>query len=242
MHVAGRRSAGFSLLEVMIVLAITLTVSAVLFQTTRSTWQAYRALTHQAERGLSGLRALDDMAVEIARAGFGLRDDGEPLWPGRPGGVPASDAITLRSNPTGVAGAEREVQFWLKTAEDGVAVVARKATGQKEQVLARHVAFLRFDYLDDRGEAVAYSAFGASPPAGAVRITVRLGPDPALPPVSVPPLSLLVPLETQSATVSFDLRGPVFYTVGVSGIVGREPGSERPRVRLHAWKKTGFGS
>jgi len=227
---------------VMIVLAVTLLVAGTVFTTTRSFWLAYRALIHQTERGLSGLRALDDMAVEIARAGFGLGDDLEPLWPGLPGGAPTVDAITVRSNPAGLPGAEREVRFWMKRDGLGAVVLARKATGQAEQVLARHVAELRFEYVDGLGDPVDPALIGLGEVLGGVRIALRLVPDPAGPPVSVPPLSLLVPLESHSATVTFDVRGPVFYRIGVAGIVGQDPTSPRKQVRLRAWKKTVQGS
>jgi len=98
-----RRQAGFTLIEVMIVLAITLLIAAITYKITRACWVLYQTQTHVTERGFSSVRALDDMAVEIARAGYGLGDAG-PVFLGRLDGTRAVDAITVRSNPEGIAG------------------------------------------------------------------------------------------------------------------------------------------
>ncbi|PYQ42294.1 MAG: hypothetical protein DMF77_13340 [Acidobacteria bacterium] len=87
MRAARERSAGFTLIEVMIVMAITLVIGAVVYEVTRSSWLLYRVQTHVTERGFSGVRAVDDMSVEIARAGFGLGRDAGPLFPGTLEGV-----------------------------------------------------------------------------------------------------------------------------------------------------------
>src|SRR5712691_8552624 len=101
-------AAGFTLIELVIVLAIGLVVGAVVYRITRASWLLYNTQAHQTERGFSSLRAVDDMAIEIARAGYGLGDDAEPLFPGTLAGVRAPDAITLRSNPGGVVGVLQE--------------------------------------------------------------------------------------------------------------------------------------
>ncbi|HET6897172.1 MAG TPA: prepilin-type N-terminal cleavage/methylation domain-containing protein [Vicinamibacteria bacterium] len=101
------RQAGFTLIEVTIVLAITLLIAAITYKITRACWLLYQTQTHVTERGFSSVRALDDMAVEIARAGYGLGDAG-PVFLGRLDGTRASDAITVRSNPDGIAGVLEE--------------------------------------------------------------------------------------------------------------------------------------
>jgi len=310
MRAARPGPAGFTLIEVVIVLAITLVIGGVVYRVTRASWLLYDTQTHQTERGFSGLRSLDDMAVEIARAGYGLGADAGPLFPGTLAGVRASDAITLRSNPGGVAGvlqedlverdqlvpvegAElfvlgdevllvdeegtleraqvskvapdalafrslngpggqlqspfltsldarvlrvREVGFYLKTESGGTVVLARKATAQAEQVLARYVGDLRFAYLDDVGEPMDPARIGPGLAPGAVRITLSLLPNPALPRVTVPPLSFRVSLEPQSATVAFDAFA--FHRVGVAGVIGQDPVSAERKVGMHAWRKS----
>jgi prepilin-type N-terminal cleavage/methylation domain-containing protein len=308
MREARPSQAGFTLIEVMIVFAITLVIGIGVYRISRASWRLYDTQTHQTERGLSGLRSLDDMAVEIARAGYGLGPDAGPLFPGTPSGVRASDAITLRSNPGGVAGVVqedlverdqlvtvdggalfavgdevvlvdeegtleraqvskrtpealafrsvsgpggqlqspfltgarvlkvREVGFYLRKDRWDVLVLARKATGQAEQVIARYVGDLRFDYFDEAGEPMAPMRIGPGSVPGGVRIHLGLLPNPALPRVTVPALSLRVSLEPQSATIAFDTFA--FHRVGVAGVIGQDPVSAERKVGLHGWRKS----
>jgi prepilin-type N-terminal cleavage/methylation domain-containing protein len=309
MRAARRDEAGFSLIEVIIALALTLVIAGALYKVTRSSWLLYQTQTHAAERGFSGLRSLDDMAVEIARAGFGLGSDAGPLFPGTRDGVRATDAITLRSNPGGVAGVlgkdlverdelvpvegaplfvsgdevlladeygtleraqvarvtpdslafrslegpdgrlqhkfpvslrsrvlkVREVGFFLKTDGGATVVLARKATGQAEQILARYVGLLRFEYMDETGQPMDPADIGPGRVPGGVQITLGLSPNPDLPPVTVPPLSRRLSLEPQSATVAFDPFA--YHTIGVAAVIGQDPGSAEKKVRMHAWPK-----
>jgi prepilin-type N-terminal cleavage/methylation domain-containing protein len=294
MRAARGRSAGFTLIEVMIVMAITLVIGAVVYKVTRSSWLLYRSQTHVTERGFSVVHAVDDMSVEIARAGFGLGSDAGPLFPGTLEGVRAGDAITVRSNPEGAVAvlqedllerdqlvavdeaalfaagdvvllvdAERtleraqvarvgpgslavrsldgpdgrlvhafltslaarvlkvrEVSFFLKTDRTGAIALAKKTTGRAEQILARYVEELRFDYVGEAG----------------VRITLGLAPNPDLPPVTLSPLSVLVSREPQSATVAFDAAA--YHTIGLAAVVGQDPVSGAKTVRMHAWRNT----
>jgi prepilin-type N-terminal cleavage/methylation domain-containing protein len=308
MRAARPGQAGFTLIEVMIAFAITLVIGIGVYRITRASWRLYDTQTHQTERGFSGLRSLDDMAVEIARAGYGLGADAGPLFPGTLAGVRASDAITLRSNPEGVAGVlqetlverdqlvpvegaalfavgdevvlvdeegtleraqvskgtpealafrslggpggqlqspfltdarvlkVREVGFYLKKDRWDVVVLARKATGQREQVLARYVGDLRFDYLDEAGEPMDPARIGPGSAPGGVRINLSLLPNPALPRVTVPPLSLRVCLEPQSATIAFDMFA--FHRVGVAGVIGQDPVSAERKIGMHGWRKS----
>ena len=307
-----RRQAGFTLVEVMIVLAITLLIAALVYKATRASWLLYQTQTHVTERGFSGVRALDDMAVEIARAGYGLGDAG-PVFLGTLDGTRAIDAITLRSNPEGIVGeleedltdpeqfvavdgaalfAEgdevlladdepnkleraqvtgarpnvlrlrshdtptrgfkrppwsarrtrvlkvREVGFYLTTDRTGVPAVARKAPGQSEQILVRYVEALQFEYLSSRGLGDPRSLLVRRPqttPDG-VRITLRLRPNPALPPVVVPPRTVLVSREPHWATVPFDVQG--YHSIGLAGVIGQDPVSGAKTVRMHAWHDT----
>jgi hypothetical protein len=250
------------------------------------------------------------MAVEIAGAGYGLGEDVGPVFPGRPDGSRAADAITLRSNPGGIAGAlredlaerdtlvdvdgaalfaagddvlladdrgtverarvskatserlafrsvngpegqienrflvsldarvlkVREVGFSMETDRAGVAVVTRQATGQAAQVLARYADALAFAYLDEGGSVMDPDTIGPGVVPRAVRVTLRLDPNPDMPRVTVPVLSLRVPLEAQSATVPFDAFA--FHRIGVAGIVGQDPVSGERKVGMHGWRKS----
>ncbi|HEV7498835.1 MAG TPA: prepilin-type N-terminal cleavage/methylation domain-containing protein [Vicinamibacteria bacterium] len=310
MRAARSEQSGFTLIEIVIVLAISVVVGMVLFRITRASWLLYNVQTHQMERGYSGLRSIDDMAIEIARAGYGLGDDAGPVFPGTLAGVRSPDAITVRSNPGGIAGvlrenlverdrlvkvdgAEgfavgdevllvdqegtleraqvskmtpdalafrssngpggalqgrflaaldarvlkvREVGFYLKTDGAGVPVVARKAIGQSEQILARYVGALQFDYFDENGAPMDPARIGPGFVPGSVQIALRLVPVPGLPPVTVPPLRLLVPLEQQSATIAFDTYA--FHRVGVTAVVGQDPATADLKAGLAGWRKS----
>jgi prepilin-type N-terminal cleavage/methylation domain-containing protein len=308
-----RRQAGFTLIEVMIVLAITLLIAALTYQITRASWRLYETQTHVTERGFSGVRALDDMAVEIARAGYGLGDAG-PVFLGTLDGTRSFDAITLRSNPEGIVGvleedladpeqfvavdgaalfAEgdevllvddepnkleraqvtgarphalrirshdtperrfkrapwspertrilkvREVGFYLTRDRTGATAVARKAPGQAEQILARYVEELQFEYFPaSRGPNDPRSLLVRRPqtsPDG-VRITLRLRPNPALPPVVVPPRIVLVSREPHWAPIPFDVQG--YHAAGLAAVIGQDPVSGAKTVRMHAWPDT----
>jgi prepilin-type N-terminal cleavage/methylation domain-containing protein len=307
-----RRQAGFTLIEVMIVLAITLLIAALLYKVTRVIWLLYQTETHVTERGFSGVRALDDMAVEIARAGYGLGDEG-PVFLGTLDGTPSFDAITLRSNPEGIVGlleeeladpekfvavegaalfAEgdevlivddepnkleraqvtgarphalrlrshdmpgrrfkrpwsspltrvlkvREVGFYLTRDRTGVSAVARKAPGQSEQVLVRYVEALQFDYLVAPAEPPGPRSLlrrWARSTANMVRITLRLRPNPTLPPIMVPPRMVLVSHEPQWASIPFDPAGD--HAIALAGVIGQDPVSGAKTVRIHAWHDT----
>ena len=126
-----RRQAGFTLIEVMIVLAITLLIAALVYKITRASWLLYETQAHVTERGFSGVRAVDDMAVEIARAGYGLGDAG-PLFLGTLDGARAEGAITLRSNPEGIVGMLEED---LADPEQFVAVDGAALFAEGDEVL-----------------------------------------------------------------------------------------------------------
>jgi len=302
--------AGFTLIEVLIVLAIALVTGAIVFQVTRSALRLYDTQVHVTERGFSGLRAVDDMAIEIARAGYGLGEDAFPVLPGTPDGRRDPSAITLRSNPSGAAASlqedfvengqlvkvdaaplfaagdevlladllgtveraqvaratpdalaflvaaapngtlerpllkafaarvmkVREVYFALETDGSGTPVIVRKATGQARQVLARYAGALRFDYVDEDGLDMDPARIGPGQVPASVRIALQLRPNPALPRVTVPPLSLRVALEPQSATIAFDPFA--FHRVGLAGVVGQEAGRPDKKVGMHGWRKS----
>jgi hypothetical protein len=131
----------------------------------------------------------------------------------------------------------REVAFSVKKDGTGARVLARKATGQAEQILARHVGELRFDYLDAVGAPIETERIGPGRPPASVVITLALLANPGLPRVVVPTLTLRVPLEPQSAEVAFDASP--FHHVGVAAIVGRDAAQAERRAGIHAWRKAG---
>jgi len=302
----GKPTAGFTLIEVVITLAVTLAVMAIVYSLSRSVSLLHSSESHRAERGLSSLRALDETAIEVARAGFGLGADAQSLYPGLPGEPPGYEAITLRSNPDGIAGvlqgnlvardqmvpvtnaalfrpgdrvlitdpkggrerAEvvrsewgslsfrsldgadgqfnrrflaslgarvlkmREVRLRRRADGHGAVVLVKEEEGSGEQVLARHVQELHFEYRDDLGEVLEPSRIRPGHLAAGVGIHLRLAPEPGRPPVFVPPVNLFVALEPSSAVVGFDLPQPgfrlrrVFYRIDSAVGVASRPFGE----------------
>ncbi len=95
---------GFSLLEVLLALSITLIIMGLLAQTMQHVGQVFEAQTELATTSNTTTLALDDIAFELAGAGFGLGDGTVAVLPRVPGDRAGPSALTLRSNPQLVAG------------------------------------------------------------------------------------------------------------------------------------------
>ncbi len=104
------RSRGFSLLEVLLALAITLVVMALVGQTMSAVRRVFRDQTARSTAGNEALLVVDDIALELAQAGQGL-GDATPAVLGRlPGQTPNAATLTIRSNPLGVG-------WWVERVE-----------------------------------------------------------------------------------------------------------------------------
>ena len=90
---------GFSLLEVLLALAITLVVMALVAQTMSHVSRIYERESELAVTSSAVALALDDIAYELSLAGQGLGEGPAAVVPRRPGSAVESDALTLRSNP-----------------------------------------------------------------------------------------------------------------------------------------------
>jgi len=96
--------AGHTVVELLVVLLITLIVLAAVQQATRVAHLLHAREVRRTERSTLALRAVEDMAREIEKAGFGLGGDVVAVVPGAPGGSLSSDGISIRSNPEGLIG------------------------------------------------------------------------------------------------------------------------------------------
>jgi hypothetical protein len=85
-------------------MALVMIVMGIVYTIMRTSAVAYDLESRQTERGLSALNAVDTMAAEISRTGYGMGSDVERLYPGLSSSGPTSDALTVRSNPDGVVG------------------------------------------------------------------------------------------------------------------------------------------
>ena len=102
----GRQSAhsGFSLLEVLLALSITLVVMALVAQTMQHVRRVYEAQTELATTSASATLALDDIAYELSLAGHGLGVGIASVLPRVPGERVRPSSLTVRSNPNITAG------------------------------------------------------------------------------------------------------------------------------------------
>ncbi len=96
---------GFSLLEVLLALAITLVVMALVGQTMGHVARIYERESELAVSSSAIALALDDITYELSLVGQGLGDGPAVVVPRRPGSEVASDILTLRSNPEARASA-----------------------------------------------------------------------------------------------------------------------------------------
>jgi prepilin-type N-terminal cleavage/methylation domain-containing protein len=94
-----RGARGFSLLEVLLALAITLVVMALVAQTMSHVAQIYDRESELAVSSSAVALALDDISFELSVVGQGLGEGPSALVPRRSGSAVASDVLTLRSNP-----------------------------------------------------------------------------------------------------------------------------------------------
>ncbi len=101
--VAGSRERGFSLVEVLVSLFITLVVLGMVYRTAQMLVAIYRTESKTAEKSAAAIRAFDDIAVEVARAGYGLGDGPQAVLPFVVGGNGSPGEITIRSNAAGLA-------------------------------------------------------------------------------------------------------------------------------------------
>ncbi len=91
---------GFSLLEVLLALAITLIVMAMVTETMGHMATIYGAQSDLAVSSQAVARALDDITYELSLAGQGLGEGPAAVLPRLGGGPVASDELAIRSNPT----------------------------------------------------------------------------------------------------------------------------------------------
>jgi prepilin-type N-terminal cleavage/methylation domain-containing protein len=92
-------SRGFSLIEVLVALAVTLVVMALVVRTMGDVTRIYDTQSALAVSSAAAALALDDLCYELSLAGAGLGEGPAAVLPRRPGSPLSSDALTVRSNP-----------------------------------------------------------------------------------------------------------------------------------------------
>jgi prepilin-type N-terminal cleavage/methylation domain-containing protein len=95
---------GFSLLEVLLALSITLVVMLLVIQTMGHLGRVYRRETDLASSSAAASLALDDIQYELSLAGQGLGDGPASVLPRIRDAKPSDSTLTVRSNPNVDAG------------------------------------------------------------------------------------------------------------------------------------------
>lgn len=90
---------GFSLLEVLIAVAITAVVMALVAQTMGHVARIYERESDLAASSSAAALALDDITYELSLAGQGLGEGPSAVAPRSSGSLVSREALTLRSNP-----------------------------------------------------------------------------------------------------------------------------------------------
>ena len=96
---AGGGAQGFSLLEVLLALAITLVVMALVAQTMGHVARIYETQSDLAVSSSAAALALDDITYELSLVGQGLGEGPSAVVPRSAGSEVTREALTLRSNP-----------------------------------------------------------------------------------------------------------------------------------------------
>ncbi len=186
-----RASAGFSLIELMVALGVTMVIMVISAQMLASSLSVRTRENTRVEALSDVQRALQTMSREIGNAGLGLRNTANPLLPAN--GLHPSDSnasqIRVRSNlnafgdGTGLpdsdtldsneAGSEDVVFTIINNYTGGDPEGQRLITRQDVNTgrissLANRVDTLRFDYLNANGTA-------AASPAQAARVRITVG-------------------------------------------------------------------
>jgi hypothetical protein len=94
---------GFSFIEVLVSLAITLVAMGVVFRTVQMMVAVYERESEIAEKSLAATQAFDDIVLELTRASYGLGEGVQAVLPYLQGGTGSRDGITIRSSLDGFA-------------------------------------------------------------------------------------------------------------------------------------------
>lgn len=175
---------GFSVVEVIVSLGITLLVLGITFQITRLLRMGFTRQTELARVSDAVERAFDDLCWEIARAGYGLEKGVPSIVPAA--GADSTSAIVVRSSsPAASADAVsstdgpsapqiEEVRFYLRPAADGGGNWLMKSrSAGPDRVLAGGVEEMRFEYFDEDGREIPPETLARRDVLKTVKITLR---------------------------------------------------------------------
>jgi prepilin-type N-terminal cleavage/methylation domain-containing protein len=169
---SGETTDGFSLLELLIAMTITLTVMVAASTLLASSLHTRMRENARSDALAAAQRALNTMSREVGNSGYGLTDNGIV--------VADSDAASIRvranlNNDGDINDVDEDVRFILQTANNEIVRYDASDPVSRRTVLATNISTLTINYLNLAGSAVS--------PANAERISIEVqvnlpaGPD-----------------------------------------------------------------
>lgn len=159
------KQVGFSLLELVIAMAITLAVMVAASSLLASSLRTRTRENLRSEALAAAQRALNIMSREISNSGYGLTDNGIV--------VTDSDASSIRvranlNNNTDLNGIDEDVRFILQPATSNNQIVRydNSISGNPPPILATNIQTLTIRYLNIAGTDVS--------PANAERVSIQV--------------------------------------------------------------------
>jgi len=175
-----KKEAGFSLLELLIAMTVTLAVMVAASTLLASSLRTRARENLRSDALAAAQRALSIMSREISNSGYGLTDNGIVVADS------AADSIRVRANlnnDTDVDDVDEDVRFILQTANSEIVRYDDATAASARSVLAKNISSLTIKYLDTAGTEVGIATAervsievlvnlpaGPEEPAGTVRL------------------------------------------------------------------------
>lgn len=172
---AGRRERGFSLMELLIAMTVTMVVTVLASNIIAGALKTRTRENQKAEALADAQRAVYVMSREIAATGFGLNGNGIV------GADSTATSIRVRANLNAVDGqvtsngtsdADEDIKYLLYTDSPGSSYIVRidVNTGARTTILANRVDSLQIRYYEDR---ITYTVANCdiTPSNGATEVT-----------------------------------------------------------------------
>jgi len=172
LSISGEIEEGFSLLELMIAMTITLTVMVAASTLLASSLHTRLRENARSDALAAAQRGLNIMSREIGNSGYGLTDNGIVVADS------AADSIRVRANLNNDADlddVDEDVRFQLQTANSEIVRYDASTVSSRRSVIATNITTLTIKYLNLAGTEV--------PAASAERISIEIqvnlpaGPD-----------------------------------------------------------------
>src|SRR4029079_5351916 len=167
-----KKEAGFSLLELLIAMTVTLAVMVAASTLLASSLRTRARENLRSDALAAAQRALSIMSREISNSGYGLTDNGIVVADS------AADSIRVRANLNNDADVDdddEDVRFILQTANSEIVRYDDATAASARSVLAKNISSLTIKYLDTAGTEVGIAS--AERVSIEVRVNLPAGPE-----------------------------------------------------------------